>query len=232
MEMLFSFVSMFRKWERSIPISFFLIFCFSHSTVLRAQDDSDILGHAFAILGERGELVFEFYPENTSVVKEINTFLSVDRKTRTGFEAYANEAGFRAFLEYDIPFRLIPLETRKKSFLTSQDFPGQWDVYPSHQQYVGFMEETAGNYPLICRLDTIGKSVEGRDILVMKITDNPDIREPEPAFVYSSTMHGDEPTGYVTLLHLIGYICENYGSNAFCGVFFECAAHLGFVMVV
>ncbi len=214
MEMLFSFVSMFSKWERSILFSFFFVFCFSHNSVIRAQDDSLMLNHAFAILEKRGELVFEFYPEDISVVREINTFLSVDRRTSEGFEAYSGEAGFRAFLEYDIPFLLIPLKTRKKSSFISQDFPGDWDVYPSHQQYTGFMEEIAGNYPLICRLDTIGKSVEGKDILVMKITDNPDIREPEPAFVYSSTMHGDEPTGYITLLHLINYVCENYGQDA------------------
>ena len=174
-----------------------------------------MLEQAFAILGERGELVFEFFPGNTFIVKEINSFLSVDRKTATGFEAYANESGFRSFLAYDIPFRLIPLEMRKKSSNTLLDFPGNWDVYPTHQQYVDFMEDMAGKYPQICRLYTIGQSVEGRNILIMKITDNPGTREPEPAFVYSSTMHGDEITGYVMLLRLINHFCENYGYDPF-----------------
>jgi hypothetical protein len=37
------------------------------------------------------------------------------------------------------------------------------------------------------------------------------MREAEPAFVYSSTMHGDETSGYFLLLRLIDYLCENYG---------------------
>ncbi|MFC2098931.1 M14 family zinc carboxypeptidase [Bacteroidota bacterium] len=204
---------MFRKWERSLIVYLLILFHGFLWTGLRAQPDSALLEQAFDILEERGELVFEFFPENTFIVKEINSFLSVDRKTDRGFEAYANESGFRSFLEYDIPFRLIQLEPLKKSSGVSLDFPGDWDVYPTHQQYEDFMKDMAGKYPQICRFDTIGQSAEGRNILILKITDNPGIREPEPAFVYSSTMHGDEVTGYVILLHLIDYLCENYGND-------------------
>jgi hypothetical protein len=214
MEMLFSFVSMFRKWERSILFSFLFVFCFSHDTVILAQDANLELNHAFSILEERGELVFEFYPEDISVVREINTFLSVDRRTSKGFEAYANETGFRAFLEYGIPFSIVQRESAKKSLSFTGDFPGNWDVYPSYYQYTDFMMNMALEYPNICRLDTIGQSIGGKEILAVKITDNPGIREPEPAFVYSSTMHGDETTGYVTLLHLVEYLCKNYGSDS------------------
>ncbi len=181
---------------------------------LRAQEDPGQMERAFAILEERGEIVFEFYPDNISTVKQINTFLSVDRKTSMGFEAYANEEGFRKFLGYNIPFRLIERQARKKSGTGSGEFPGGWDSYPSHDQYVSFMERMADEYPEICRLDTLGQSVEGRNILIMKITGNPDKHEPEPAFVYSSTMHGDETTGYVIMLRLIDYLCFNYGHDS------------------
>lgn len=96
---------------------------------------------------------------------------------------------------------------------STNTFPGEWDRYPTYDQYTSFMEAMARDFPELCRLDTIGLSVEGREILVMKITDNPGLREPEPAFVYSSTMHGDEVTGFVLLLRLIEHLCLNYESD-------------------
>jgi hypothetical protein len=38
--------------------------------------------------------------------------------------------------------------------------------------------------------------------------------EPEPDFMYSSTMHGDETVGYVTLLRLIEYLLSNYNTDS------------------
>lgn len=92
-------------------------------------------------------------------------------------------------------------------------FPGGWDTYPSHFQYLQTMDDLAENYPGICRLDTIGQSVDGRPILAMKITDQPDVREPEPVFYYTSTIHGDETSGFMLLLRLTDYLVRNYGQD-------------------
>jgi hypothetical protein len=178
-----------------------------------AQTDSSQIRRAFAILAERGEVVFEFYPEDAGILKRVNQFASVDRKTENGFEVYANLKGFRSFLGLNLPFTLIELAPGLKSTGAIQAFPGEWDVYPTHNQYFNFMEEMAQKFPGICRLDTIGRSVMGRPILVMKITDHPDARESEPAFVYSSTMHGNELTGYVLMLRLIEHLLSMYGTD-------------------
>ena len=98
----------------------------------------------------------------------------------------------------------------------SLGFPGDWDTYPSHNQYLQLINDLAANYPDICRLDTIGQSVAGRPIMVLKITDNPDVREPEPAFYYTSTIHGDETSGFILLLRLVDHICRNYGKDSLC----------------
>ena len=77
-----------------------------------------------------------------------------------------------------------------------------WDRYPTYSTYVTMMQQWATDYPTLCRLDTIGTSVNGRLILSMELTANPSdttLRE----FFYSSTIHGDEVTGYVMMLRLI-----------------------------
>ena len=98
----------------------------------------------------------------------------------------------------------------------SLTFPGNWDTYPSHHEYLDFMHDLADSFPDICCLDTLGRSVGGRPILAIKITDNPNVREAEPAFYFTSTMHGDETSGYLILLRLADHICRNYGHDSLC----------------
>lgn len=87
-----------------------------------------------------------------------------------------------------------------------------WDKYPTYPVYVEMMQRFASQYPSLCRLDTIGTSIEGRLILCVKISDNVNEDESgEPEFFYSSTMHGDEVTGYYLMLHLIDTLLNGYG---------------------
>ncbi|MCX6266958.1 MAG: M14 family zinc carboxypeptidase [Bacteroidetes bacterium] len=47
----------------------------------------------------------------------------------------------------------------------------------------------------------------------MKISDNINVEEAEPQFLYTSSIHGDETTGYILMMHLIDYILSNYGTD-------------------
>jgi hypothetical protein len=85
--------------------------------------------------------------------------------------------------------------------------------YPTYAQYDSMMHHFADSYPEICRIDTFGTSIQGRLLLALKISDNPNTEEDEPAFLYTSTMHGDELVGYVLSLRLIDFLLSNYGSN-------------------
>ncbi|MCD4710110.1 MAG: succinylglutamate desuccinylase/aspartoacylase family protein, partial [Bacteroidales bacterium] len=86
--------------------------------------------------------------------------------------------------------------------------------YPTYNQYLEMMQGFASAYPEICRLDTFGTSLEGRLLLALKISDNVDLDEPEAAFLYSSTMHGNEVVGYVLLLRLADTLLSGYGVDS------------------
>jgi len=85
--------------------------------------------------------------------------------------------------------------------------------YPTYYQYVDMMEGFAAAYPDICRLDTIGYSVEDRLLLALKISDNVNEDEEEASFLYSSTMHGDEIVGFVLMLRLADTLLKGYGPD-------------------
>lgn len=120
-----------------------------------------------------------------------------------GFEVYG-PAGLSKFLEergvlfYDLK------ESRKQV---------DWTNYPSYDQIQAKLKEFAQKFPNITRLESIGKSVKGRDLWVIKISDNPNVDEIEPEFKYISSMHGDEITGRELTIRFIDEILEKYGKD-------------------
>jgi hypothetical protein len=88
-----------------------------------------------------------------------------------------------------------------------------WQSYPTYPQYLSIMEGFATTYPSLCHLDTIGTSINGRYVLVLKISDNAGIKEDEPEVFYSSSMHGDELGGFVLMLRFADYLLSNYYLN-------------------
>jgi len=60
---------------------------------------------------------------------------------------------------------------------------------------------------------SIGTSEEGRDLWVMKISDNPGIDEPEPEVLFDGMHHAREPIAMECILHYMTWLCENYGTD-------------------
>lgn len=88
-----------------------------------------------------------------------------------------------------------------------------WDKYPTFPAYLEIMEEFESNYPELCKIIEIGESVQGRKLLIAKISDNVNTEEKKPSFLYHAMIHGDETLGYMLTLHLIDYLLTNYATD-------------------
>ena len=86
----------------------------------------------------------------------------------------------------------------------------EWDIYPTYTQYDSIMHSFPVLFPSLCHLDTIGTSINGKLVLVLKISDNPDLDETEPEVFYSSTMHGNETGGYILMMRLADMLLNEY----------------------
>ena len=81
-------------------------------------------------------------------------------------------------------------------------------------EVVGKLDTMYMNYPnIITQKVSLGKSIEGRDIWMVKISDNPNIDEDEPEVFYNALIHAREPQAMMTLLYYMYYLLENYGKD-------------------
>lgn len=153
----------------------------------RVRGNSELrkLSNTVSIAGVAGDTVF--------------TFVSELEKSTLQAMGYVLE-------ELPLPGRIDPHVMAK-----SPTEMTEWDRYPTYQTYLEMMRNLAMRYPALCQLDTIGLSAQGRLILALKLSKNVAVREDEPQLLYSSSMHGNELTGYILLLRLAEYLLFNYG---------------------
>jgi len=86
--------------------------------------------------------------------------------------------------------------------------------YHTYDQVYAVLDSFAQEYPGICRLDTLGFSVQGRAIWAMRVTDNPGVEENEPEIRLIGNMHGDEHIGTEVTLYFLRYLLTNYASSS------------------
>jgi len=85
--------------------------------------------------------------------------------------------------------------------------------YHNYDELTDFLQEINSQYPNITNLLSIGQSVEGRELWVLEVSDNPGVNELEPEFKYIANMHGDETVGRELSLFLIEWLVQEYGTN-------------------
>lgn len=147
-----------------------------------------------------------------SEIKDINLLgqtISLDYPEGDFWLGYVNEKQYNNFLKLNLKHSIYRESSPKIiRMATNLSQMNSWDRYPTYMVYDLLMRRMATSYPNICKLDTIGFSVNNKLILALKISSNPNSDIDKPKFFYSSTMHGDETAGYVLLLRLADWLCQ------------------------
>ena len=162
------------------------------------------------IFYKKNEIYFSFKYDKKSQLDRLSKIISLDHKIeKTKAYAYANKKQFELFLNQNIDYEIID-----NSVLYDNISKNNWDYYPTYNQYVNMMYAFADSFPQICRIHSLGTLSSGREILIVNISDNVDQKENEPSFLYTSSMHGDELTGYVLMLRFIDDILNKYNVDS------------------
>jgi hypothetical protein len=76
------------------------------------------------------------------------------------------------------------------------------------------LDEMYTEYPnLITQKVSIGNTIEGRPIYMVKISDNPAVNENEPQVLYTALHHAREPESMEQIIFFMFYLLENYGTD-------------------
>ncbi|MBQ3709587.1 MAG: carboxypeptidase regulatory-like domain-containing protein [Bacteroidales bacterium] len=162
------------------------------------------------LMQERNEYYFTFELSGNDNLQQIAHAISIDRVDGNVVTAYANNEEFANFqkLGYNVTLQTPPSMLEKAVMWDGSNRAAyDWDAYPTYEAYESMMFQFATDHPDKCEIITLGTLASNRKILIAHI--NNGSGEGKPKFLYTSTIHGDETTGWMLMLRLIDYILEN-----------------------
>ena len=81
--------------------------------------------------------------------------------------------------------------------------------YMSYDESLNFLYEMEKSYPDLIKIEKIGTTYEGRDIVLAKISKNVSTADEKPAMLFTGSIHAREWIGHELALKFISYMAEN-----------------------
>ena len=195
-------------------LRYFILLCIAFICgALNAQSQKE-LGR---LMRDRDEYYFTLSINNPSEIQAISDLCSVDGTDgRSKVVCYANQKQYDKLLQagYQPNLQTPPsLREVAKMWDGSDRATYEWDSYPTYSAYQNMMQAFPGSAVngRTCTYIELGTLSSGRKIMGVRINNgSPDGK---PKFMYSSTIHGDETTGWIMMLRLIDELCTSTDSR-------------------
>jgi len=81
--------------------------------------------------------------------------------------------------------------------------------YKSYAESLDFLYRMEKNYPDLIKIEKIGSTYEGRDIVLAKISNNVETADEKPAMLFTGSIHAREWIGHELALKFIEYVAQN-----------------------
>lgn len=85
--------------------------------------------------------------------------------------------------------------------------------YHDPDETLALVTQWAESYPDLVTVETIGETVEGRPLLLVKVSDNAAENEPEPSVLFDASIHGNENIGTEVVLAFVQRLLDGYGND-------------------
>lgn len=195
-----------------MKISFISLILLLLSFVCQSQNEERSLVESQ--LNKQGETII-LIKATDDQANTLSRLVSLDGKKGNEWKAYVNKKQFADFLNLGLYYRCLPKEeTKSASMANSISQMESWNRYPTYDVYVDMMRNFQNSFPGLCHLDTIGLSENGRLLLCLQVSNFSNAETIKPKFFYSSSIHGDELTGMVTLLRLCDSLLSSFESDS------------------
>ncbi len=91
---------------------------------------------------------------------------------------------------------------------------GVGGAYHTQEEVYAELDSISNAHPDICKLESIGLSIENRDIWALKISDNVEVTEDEPRILYVGCHHAREVITVEIPLYIMFWLVDNYGTDS------------------
>ncbi len=205
----------FRFRQASLLFIFLFILSIPFS---QAQEDNSETPKAeiSATLGTRGEVYIAIPLTRHKSAAELAKHFSLGKIHEDTAFFFITAEDTTVLYSSGIRFSVEPAPSLTAAFTMASSIPEvlQGLAYPTYSQYLSIMGSFRDNYPDMVIIDTIGYSINNRLILAARIQTQEYPPEVRPVVFLSSTMHGNEPPGYVVLLMLLNELTQQYNTSA------------------
>ena len=171
--------------------------------------------------GWRSAITIELEIGDRSELEQLTRLVSIDdvrghrvRATATPRQIEALRAAGWSW--QIVPAAILAVEPGMCSEGWVDDVDRSWTCYPSYLQYEALLHKFAADDPTLCRLVDLGPTtslVHPHRLWALIVSDRPGDEENEPEVLLTSTMHGDETTGFSLMLRLIDHLLRGYGDD-------------------
>ena len=168
------------------------------------------------------EIFKEVKVVNSSIpfLKSIGVDIGHIYKSNNFLKFVVNENEFTKLNLYNVDFEILHDDiesfyaTRLDNNYISRDFElGSMGGYYTYNEIVNLIYELEDLYPDLVHTEVIGTSLEGRDVVALKISDNAVYDEDEPEVLYTGLHHAREPMSYMNLFYFMDWLLENYEND-------------------
>ena len=146
----------------------------------------------------------------------ISFYVTSEELKRLTIYGFSFEVTIPNFIEHYNKLTLLDSEnlTKPETVANGFDFGSMGGFY-TFSEVEAKLDEMKTEYPnLITARESIGTTFEGNDIWMVKISDNPDIAENEPAAYFDGLHHAREPLSMATNINFMFWLLENYDSDS------------------
>ena len=162
------------------------------------------------LMRNHGEYFFTLTVDQPSEIQAISELCSVDGTDGRTVVCFANPNQYDILVELGYhPQLQTPPSMLEEPIMWdgSHREAYDWDAYPTYEAYESMMQQFAAEHPDRCTYFELGTLDSGRKLMFCRINNGQ--TDGKPKFLYTSTMHGNETTGFMLMLRLIDELCTS-----------------------
>jgi len=147
-------------------------------------------------------------PNQAVLTALLNSDFTIDNLSGNTLTLYLDADEYNQVMHMGCSVRVIEIQSRVDALTKATGYTTPDDIASLFAQY-------AETYPELCRVYTLGQSVQGRELWAIKITPAPDVPADKPAVKYIATIHGDEPIGTELCMFFAEELLSEYGVDPY-----------------